>query len=174
MHRVIIDRNAFQVMVTSSLEVYKKEAFGYVYGERKKDDFLVHAAMPLQTAERGYEEVSRPSRMRDKRMRSLDELMGAVIGDFHSHPNYGKANGPEHASPSDKRLLAETTLYDLSIIVGINQGERRREWEHNCHRVYGTIKIAGRAYKISISADCSKGKEIEVAKVFVKGLNGSG
>ena len=54
---VIVRNEAFVNMLVSSLEVYKKEAYGVLLGKRAGGDYIVRQAFTYQSARRHYDWV---------------------------------------------------------------------------------------------------------------------
>lgn len=124
-----MSEEAFLGLVLSAVEVYKKECLGLLLGYRMKDGFLIEYAIPYQTAERGHAVVD----INNKYHRRLRGALGALhkwdlIGDFHSHPQYGPAKGEVVPSEKDIEDMPENSIF---VIVGINDRRKHQYFEEN-------------------------------------------
>ena len=93
-----ISKHAFLTMLTSCIEVYKKEAMGIILGETHRKHYKVTDALTYTSAERGYMGV----KVSAKKIHDIDYVINHVtrsnvLGFFHSHPDY-----PDHLSGLDK------------------------------------------------------------------------
>ena len=108
--RVLID------IVTSSIEVYKKETYGLLLGQKHKKHYMVYDVINFQTAKRGYESVN-VSTLRINRVNFVLANLTSLraIGDFHTHPDF-----PSRLSNPDKIDVKKSGL-GLTVLVIINQ-----------------------------------------------------
>lgn len=139
---------AFLTIVSSSVEVFRKETIGYLVGVKAEDKFMVEYAIPYQTAESGYVHAT----VDMDRVGRINEILSKVsqgqglefVGDFHSHTAFGK--NPATVVPSNTDL-ASTIPGELNIICAVNMKKRAVRWyESNRGILTGTIGI----YRIEI------------------------
>ena len=140
-----ITEQAFVGMIVSAIEVYKKESYGALIGEKHKKHYLVTDSYTYQSATRDYSSVSilRTRQNRVSRALSLFDN-SCAIGDFHSHPA-----GPHYLSKWDKKDLLKV-CQGLTILVSLFESRKHRKWEFNTDlSISGSI---GKKYFVKISA----------------------
>jgi proteasome lid subunit RPN8/RPN11 len=130
---------AFLTIVSSSVEVFRKETLGYLIGIKGEDKWKVEYAIPYQTAESSYAHAS----IDENRAARVNDILSSVsqaielIGDFHSHTVFG--DSPATVIPSDTDLVS-TIPGDLNIICAVNLKKRSVDWhETNRGILIGTI-----------------------------------
>lgn len=130
---------AFLTIVSSSVEVFRKETLGYLIGIKGEDKWMVEYAIPYQTTESSYAHAS----VDEARVTRINDILSSVsqgielIGDFHSHTVFG--DSPAKVIPSDTDLMS-TIPGDLNIICAVNLKKRSVDW-HETERgiLVGTI-----------------------------------
>ncbi|OGC42139.1 hypothetical protein A2Y85_02930 [candidate division WOR-3 bacterium RBG_13_43_14] len=137
---------AFLVIVSSSIEVYHQETMGYLLGIKGENKFLVRYAIPFQTVERGFAhatiDIDRVGRINE----ILKELSAGLelIGDFHSHTQFGDSMATVIPSNAD---LMSSMPGKLNLICAVNQKKRKSKWQENARKnLVGTVG----AYHIEI------------------------
>ncbi len=127
--RVYLSENAFIDLLLGSAEVYKKECLGFLLGYRLDDRFIVEHAFSFQTARRRPKGVISQDRSHKKIepiLARLDRVQ--IIGDFHSHTQFGDSKGL--ATPS-KEDLAGMNRNNVYLIIAINNNVKTMEWSEN-------------------------------------------
>lgn len=124
--RVYLSENAFLDILLSSAEVYKRECLGYLLGYHLEDRFIVEHAFSFQTAARGHKGVI----VHDKNHRKIEPVLARfdklqIIGDYHSHTQFGSTKGLPVPSEEDIRGMKEGLVY---LIVAINNNEKTVGW----------------------------------------------
>ncbi|MEW6410650.1 MAG: Mov34/MPN/PAD-1 family protein, partial [Nitrospirota bacterium] len=172
-----ISESAFMDLVLSSAEVYKKECLGILLGYRLEDRFIIEHAFTYQTAKRKPKGVV----FQRRRHKKIEEILKKferlqVLGDFHSHTQFGPMKGIPNPSEVDIRGMQAGKIY---LIVVINDNERKIQWKENRD---GTLSgTLGRFYyKISAHYLYRRkglnGKMAKRAKIycnFSTGMNGA-
>jgi hypothetical protein len=130
---------AFLTIVSSSVEVFRKETIGYLIGIRAEDKFIVEYAIPYQTAESSYVHAT----IDEDRVARVNEILSNVsqvlefIGDFHSHTVFGDSRAT--VIPSDTDLFS-TVPGELNLICAVNVKKRSVDWRENKRGILtGTI-----------------------------------
>jgi proteasome lid subunit RPN8/RPN11 len=145
--RVYLSGDAFMHLLLSSAEVFKKESLGYLLGYRLEDRFIIEHAFSLQTARRKRRGVLLRHRDQKKIKPILSKFETLqIIGDFHSHTQYGESKGLPVPSPED---IAEMEPDNLYIIIALNTLQQKgRPWKKNRD---GSISggVGGIFFKIS-------------------------
>lgn len=127
--KAYLSENAFMDLLLSSAEVFKRECLGYLLGYRLEDRFIIEHAFPLQSAKRRPKGVVFHHRNHKKIQPILSKFEKLqIIGDFHSHTQFGNTKGLPIPSPEDIRGMEPENLY---IIVAINDLEHSRPWREN-------------------------------------------
>lgn len=127
--KIYLSEDAFMDLLLSSAEVFKRECLGYLLGYRLEDRFIIEHAFSLQTAKRKRRGVifqHRDHKKIEPILSKFEKLQ--IIGDFHSHTQYGDAKGLPIPSPEDIEGMEPNNLY---IIVAINDLLKSRPWREN-------------------------------------------
>ncbi len=127
--RVYLSENAFIDLLLSSAEVYKKECLGFLLGSKLEDRFIIEHAFSFQTASRKHKGVvsfDRSHKKIDPILERLDRIQ--IIGDFHSHTQFGTMKGLPFPSPEDIEGMAADHIY---LIVAINNNKKTMSWAEN-------------------------------------------
>ena len=127
--KVYLSENAFMGLLLSSAEVFRNESLGYLLGYRLDDRFIVEHAFSLQTARRRRRGVM----LRNRDQKKIEPILAnfvklQIVGDFHSHTQYGGRKGVPVPSPEDVKEMEKDKLY---IIVAINELEKSKSWKEN-------------------------------------------
>ena len=145
--RVYISENAFIDILISSVEVYKRECLGFLLGYKLEDRFIVEHAFSVQTANRRHKGVvynQKNHKKIEQILSRLDKLQ--IIGDFHSHTQFGPTKGLAIPSAEDVKGMVLDRIY---LIVAINNNEKTMPWGENRD---GTISGSVSDYFFKISA----------------------
>jgi proteasome lid subunit RPN8/RPN11 len=151
--RVYLSENAFLDLVLSSVEVYKKECFGFLLGYKLADRFIIEHAFTVQIAERGLKSVE----YKDKHFKRIAPILNRLkklekIGDFHSHTQFGLTKGLSVPSRED---IKEMVPHNIYLIVAINNKEKKMDWGENRD---GTISGSVGKFFFKISGHFVNGK----------------
>lgn len=145
--RTYLSENAFIDILLSSAEVYKKECLGFLLGYRLEDRFIIEHAFSFQTAQRKAKGVV----SRDRSHKKINPILSRfdrlqIIGDFHSHTQFGTSRGLPFPSPEDIRSMATERIY---LIIAINNNKKTMSWAENRD---GTISGSVDKFSFKISA----------------------
>ncbi len=166
---------AFLTIVSSSVEVFRKETIGYLVGFKGKNKFRVEYAIPYQTAESGYVHAT----VDMDRVARINEILSEVsqgqglefVGDFHSHTVFGKS--PATVVPSDTDLMS-TIPGELNIICAVNMKKRAVRWyESDDGILAGTIgeyRIEIGGYYVEHAGIGRKYERVDIKCPFVTGI----
>jgi proteasome lid subunit RPN8/RPN11 len=130
---------AFLAMVSSSVEVYHKETMGYLLGIKGENKFSVRYAIPFQTVERGLTHATIDMERVGRINEILNELSAGLelIGDFHSHTQFGE--NMASAIPSGADLMSSMPG-KLNVICAVNQKKRKSKWQESARKnIIGTV-----------------------------------
>ncbi|MDH4211569.1 MAG: hypothetical protein OEV79_08990 [candidate division WOR-3 bacterium] len=159
---------AFLTIVSSSVEVFRKETIGYLVGFKGENKYMVEYAIPYQTAESGYVhatvDMDRVTRINDILSKVSQGQGLEFVGDFHSHTMFGKS--PATVVPSNTDLMS-TIPGELNIICAVNMKKRAVRWyESDRGILVGTIG----EYRIEIGGyyveEATIGRQYQ--RVFIK------
>lgn len=113
-------------LLLASVEVYKKECLGYLLGYKLDDRFIVEHAFCLQSASRRHKGVALDMKYQKKIGQVLEKFHRVqIVGDFHSHTQYGDSKGRPVPSPEDIQSMRENHIY---FIVAINNNMKTMGW----------------------------------------------
>jgi proteasome lid subunit RPN8/RPN11 len=144
--RVYLSETAFLDILLSSAEVYKKECLGYLLGYKLKDRFIIEHAFSFQTASRKPRGVTSHNRSHKKIQPVLDRFDRLeIIGDFHSHTQFGKNRGLPKPSAEDVNGMKADHIY---LITAINNSRKTVDWAENADSTISG-SIGNVFYKIS-------------------------
>ena len=136
---VFISENAFLAMVVGAVEVFHRETLGILLGYKTENAFVVQNAIAYQTSERYPTEVQRDDHAH-KRIKSFLENVKSpakIIGDFHSHTQFGESKGGFQPSNEDIDEMKNGQVY---LIVEINTKSKARGWDYNLNgTMSGTV-----------------------------------
>jgi proteasome lid subunit RPN8/RPN11 len=159
--RVYLSENAFIGLLLSSAEVYKRECLGFLLGYRLENRFIIEHAFSFQTASRrprGVNTHDRNHRKIDPILARLDRLQ--IIGDFHSHTQFGSMKGLPFPSLEDIKGMTRDHIY---LIVATNNNVRTKPWAENGD---GTISGSVDKFFFKISAYFMfRGSSVKRAKI---------
>lgn len=143
--KVIIQKQAFIGIISSVIEVYKKEAYGELIGTVDNNHYIVKNTYTYQTAKRTYVSVSVKTHRENRLNRTLSFFTTSkVIGSFHSHPE-----GPHYLSKWDAKQI-KGTKPEIDVLISIYKTKRLRQWKTNKDlSISGTI---GCQFLLKISA----------------------
>ncbi len=159
--RAYLSENAFLDLLLSSAEVYKKECLGFLLGYKLEDRYIVEHAFSFQTARRRPKGVI----SRDKSHKNINPILSRfdrlqIIGDFHSHTQFGTTRGLPFPSPEDIKSMTKERIY---LIVAINNNVKTMSWAENRD---GTISGCVDKFSFKISAYyLHKGNSARKAKI---------
>lgn len=166
---------AFLTIVSSSIEVFAKETLGYLLGMKGKNKFLVRYAIPFQIVERGFAHVS----IDPDRVARINEILGELseglelIGDFHSHTQFG--DSPAIVIPSGADLMSSMPG-KLNIICAVNKKKRKTKWQENARKnIIGTVglyRIEIGGYYVAEAGINEKYQRVLMKCSAITGLNG--
>lgn len=107
--RVYLSDKAFIGMVISAIEAFRKETLGAVFGFRTlNNEIIVEYAIPYQSAERKYVEVTANWRRESKILEILPKITHLDhVGYFHSHTEYRKIKPSVSLSEGDQESMYE-------------------------------------------------------------------
>lgn len=127
--RVYLSETAFLDILLSSAEVYKRECLGFLLGYQLEDRFIIDHAFSFQTANRKPKGVAYHDRSHKKIepiLARFDRLQ--IIGDFHSHTQFGMTKGLPFPSKEDVMGMRPEHIY---LIVAINNNKKTMQWAEN-------------------------------------------
>lgn len=164
-----LSKHALLSLITACIEVYKKETYGIILGEKHKKHYKVKDILAYQTAKRGYETVVVPGRQVSKVDYVLKYLTkDKVLGSFHSHPDF-----PDHLSGLDKFEIKNDVM-PLHLLVLVKKSRKRKRWTF--HPDYGVSGTVGSRYFIKLRAyenifPCKHLCPIKIVSPFLRMMN---
>jgi hypothetical protein len=183
MLKIHINKDSFLTITSGCLEVYKKEAGGVLFGKKKGDLVSVMQAHIYQSTKRGFSDLEFPSLEIERRVNDAVEVMSgyALVGDIHSHCNYGKYLANVGLSGGDlEGLLKDNKSKEIfcSIVLGLNPAERVRGIRIKEGIVSGSLSINENKYHLEMKAYYHNGRlrraRIDLPKKFKELLESGG
>ena len=122
--KVKLSEGAFFAIVAAAGEMYKKECYGLLVGKRRGETIKVVAVAVSQKAKRTFSSII----YTEKYIKSFREIVHCLpkcelIGEFHSHPQFGKRRGYAVLSKADLSTCCEA----LQIVVSANDVKQQRK-----------------------------------------------
>jgi proteasome lid subunit RPN8/RPN11 len=162
-----LKEQALWAVVLSSIEVYRHETMGLLLGYRGLDKFIIEYAIPYQTALKGYAWVAPKPEVAMRMEEILKDLPISVVGDFHSHTQWGNTKSKAVPSGEDIADMEPNKVY---IIVAVNNREKIEPWRH---KKEGTIIGTIGEYTIELGAYILKAKyKFSQLKIVCPGATG--
>jgi len=126
---IYISEQAFLAVVCAAAEVYRRESYGLLFGYALPGKTIVEGALPYQTAERRFSEVS----LFERENKVIQSLIARFpkheyLGEFHSHADYRGREAQAALTPED---LDSMTPGEIAIVVAVNPRLRKRPWSTN-------------------------------------------
>jgi len=121
--KIILEEGAFLTIIAAVAEVYKKECYGLLVGRKRGKTLRVTAAIVAQKVTRTHKLVSlRRSHFTD--LLKIVEVLPSceLLGEFHSHPQYGINKGSSYPSKYD--INDGSGLWQ--IIISANDVQRKQ------------------------------------------------
>lgn len=127
--RVYVSENAFLALLLNSAEVYRRECLGLLLGYRLEDRFIVENVVSLQTADRRRRGVV----YHDKNHKKIEPILKRydrlrIVGDFHSHTQFGAAKGLAVPSSEDVKGMKPDHIH---LIIAVNNSQKTLSWGEN-------------------------------------------
>jgi len=140
---VVLEPYAFSSLLMAAIEIHGRESLGFLIGHKDRqfidgrvtDCVSVHAAYPVQSADRGRTMVGFGNLAARKRAEDTIRAVGfEIIGGYHSHPN-----GSARPSRGDLGVIFEEldTVYSkielsswLEIVIGVQRINRPKASLH--------------------------------------------
>lgn len=127
--KIYLSETAFIDLLLSSAEVYKKESIGVLLGYKLEDRFIVEHAFSFQKARRKHKGVV----VKHKDNKRIESIIAKferlqIIGDFHSHTQFGVTKGVPDPSEEDIKEMNKGYIY---LIIAINNNEKTMNWGEN-------------------------------------------
>lgn len=145
--RVYLSETAFVDLLLSAAEVYKRESLGILLGYKPEGRFIIEHAFSFQTARRKHKGVIFAHKNHKKIEPILDKFDRLqIVGDFHSHTQFGEAKGLPIPSDEDIKEMKEGQVY---LIIAINNNEKTLNWGENRD---GTISGSAGEFFFKIAA----------------------
>jgi len=126
---IYISEQAFLAIVFAAAEVYRRESYGLLFGYALPGKTIVEGALPYQTAERRFSEVS----LFERQNKVIQSLIARFpkheyLGEFHSHADFRGREAQAALTPED---LDSMTPGEIAIVVAVNPRLRKRPWSTN-------------------------------------------
>jgi len=126
---ITISEQAFLAIVVAAAEVYRRESYGLLFGYALPGKAIVSGALPYQTAERRFSEVS----LFERQNKVIQSLIARFpkheyLGEFHSHADFRGREAQAALTPED---LDSMTPGEIALVVAVNPRRRNVPWAVN-------------------------------------------
>jgi proteasome lid subunit RPN8/RPN11 len=129
---VYIERDPFLIMLLASVETFKRECLGYFFGRcptKFSNCYFITGVASVQLAKKRHNTSIEQSQLSQRNMgdcfNDYSDLF-RVIGDFHSHPEWGSHRREASLSKSDIKDMLRTK-YPLAVVIKISSINKGRE-----------------------------------------------
>jgi proteasome lid subunit RPN8/RPN11 len=124
--QIYISEHAFLAVVFAAAEVYRRESYGLLFGYALPGKIVVEGALPYQTAERRFSEVS----LFERENKVIQSLIARFpkheyLGEFHSHADFRGREAQAALTPEDLDSMAPG---EIALVVAVNPRLRKRPW----------------------------------------------
>jgi proteasome lid subunit RPN8/RPN11 len=128
---VYIEKEPFLIMLLASIETFKRECLGYIFGHgpiKGRNSFIISNAIAVQLAHKRRNVSIEQSQLS---LRNMGECfikypgLYSVLGDFHSHPEWGSHKREPYLSDGDIEEML-TSKYPLAIVIKISSINKDR------------------------------------------------
>ncbi len=150
---VYIETLPFEDMILSAVESFRRECLGLLRGSlpsRRRNYFVITDVVAIQLAKKRKNKEVDQSQGGKKRMNKIfnryPKLYG-VIGDFHSHPEWGQYRRETAPSDDDIAEMIREKI-PLGVIINISILNKERILWHTCSD--GGVKGSLGDYKLHI------------------------
>ncbi len=164
---VYIEKEPFLIMVVAAIETFKRECLGYILGHkptRKRNSFVITSAVAVQLATKRKNTEVQQSLLSVKNM--IDGCFKKYpnlfknLGDFHSHPEWGKHKSPADLSKRDSKAMVKEKI-PISIIIAISSINKDRvlwqsSYDEGVKGSLGKYKFHVKAYRMVKNGDRKK------------------
>jgi len=136
---VYIEKEPFLNMLLSAAETHKRECFGYIFGHKPTKEnncFVVTNAAAVQLARKRKNkeiEQSRASRARMREYFSRYSTLYPMLGDFHSHPEWGDYVREMTLSDGDLEDMIKDNFLIGVVIKVVSVNKDRLLWQRATH-----------------------------------------
>lgn len=165
--RVEIRRKAFDALILSTVEVFKKEASGVMLGQIVDGVVVITTCVPCQSSKRTCGSFDFNKRRLNRMLRVAKSLhkktQSELLGYYHSHPEYGRTKYKPKPSGADRYWIYEEGRGLVFLIIAIHRRRRKIKWHliRNRRILVGTMD----KYKFDISVYYRIGKRFKRAKI---------
>jgi proteasome lid subunit RPN8/RPN11 len=155
--KITLDEGALLAIIAATAEVYKKECYGLLVGtkQKQKNNYKIIGAIVAQKAERKHGSVEFDWGYFATWLKTIKMLPNCeVLGEFHSHPQFGGCKGLKNPSEGDMLDM----IGPIQMIVSANDAvyKRRR------FRVNKNGSISGVINYISVSIQTFDALECQI------------
>lgn len=128
---VYIEKEPFLTMIFASVETFKRECLGYIFGYKPTQDrnsFVITNAIPIQLAKKRKNSEVEQSKLSMNNISNCFDGYPSLfrkIGDFHSHPEWGRHKVQAIPSKQDIKDMIEEEI-PIGIIIAISLLNKER------------------------------------------------
>lgn len=165
--RVEIRRKAFDALILSTVEVFKKEASGLMLGRLEDGVVIITTCVPCQASKRTVGSFDFNKRRLNRMLRVARHLYARTksefLGYYHSHPEYGRTKYKPKPSRADRDWIYEESGGLIFLIIAIHRRRHKMKWHliRNRRILVGTMD----KYRFDISVYYRVGKRFKRAKI---------
>lgn len=157
---VYIEKEPFLSMLLAAVDPFKKECYGYIFGKkpsRKNNRYLVTNVQIIQSVVRPKEftEIDHMKRSKKRMFEIFRAYPGLypLVGDFHSHPEYGPDPRSVELSDFDISDMAESRWCEITCVTRISSRSRERlgwiiKTDGGARGSYGDYVVDINAYRL--------------------------
>lgn len=171
---VYVCRNALETMIAASVETFKKECFGFVFGRaptKSRPHFVITSTAPLQCVKRSNGKIEGHARS-ERRLKEFFARMprsSRPLGNFHSHTEWGDTQYGAAMSTADTLSMARENAKIEFIIAISSRKKGKAEWRANDDgSVAGSFGSGRYNYNFSINGYVLEYRDNEPVPVRIK------
>jgi proteasome lid subunit RPN8/RPN11 len=171
---VYVHRNAFETMIAASVETFKRECFGVVFGRaptKSRQYFIITNVSPMQCSKRFNTRIEGHARS-ERRLNKFYERMppsSRPLGNFHSHTEWGDTRYKAAMSAADLLSMMRAEAKIEFIIAISSRKKGKDEWRANDDgSVAGSFGSGHYNYNFSMHAYVIEEQKDESVSVRIK------
>lgn len=164
--KIHITTDPLNIMILSTVEKYKSEVIGLLFGCFRFKKYYIEMALPLVTAETSYTKADynqrRIARIIELYQEIINKRRRRFLGFYHSHAQYGDDRAIPQMSEADEESFNETEEAQVELIIAINDYHRYVEWVENTD---GTISGTCGKYHVKLAGYSKQDENIKRIEV---------
>ncbi len=131
---VYIEEEPLSEMLRSAVDTFRRECYGHIFGKkpsRTRNSYIVNCAGQINSTSSRNKEVDHKKRSKKRvhKIYSQYPSLYPLIGDFHSHAQWGSYYRSVELSDTDIKGMTEEKWCEIAFVIRISSRSKERlEW----------------------------------------------